>query len=111
MNRNEPNDIHKYDGIKLVSISAMLLALLLAFGCKRGNPFAKATAEDPGNYIVIDGESVIDDVESPAPAQIPEADPEPVPRNRWRPPRSPRPSRPARTRQTTAASGCATSDR
>ena len=78
MNRNEPNDIHKYDGIKLVSISAMLLALLLAFGCKRGNPFAKATAEDPGNYIVIDGESVIDDIESPAPAQIPEAEPEPT---------------------------------
>lgn len=78
MNRNEPTDIHKYDGIKLVSISAMLLALLLAFGCKRGNPFAKATAEDPGNYIVIDGESVIDDVESPATAQIPEAEPEPT---------------------------------
>ena len=56
----------------------MLLALLLAFGCKRGNPFAKATAEDPGNYIVIDGESVIDDIESPAPAQIPEAEPEPT---------------------------------
>ena len=83
MNRNEPTNIHKYDhkydGIKLVSISAMLLALLLAFGCKRGNPFAKATAEDPGNYIVIDGESVIDDVESPAAAQIPEAEPEPTP--------------------------------
>lgn len=71
--------IHKYDGIKLVSISAMLLALLLAFGCKRSNPFAKATAEDPGNYIVIDGESVIDDVESPAAAQIPEAEPGPTP--------------------------------
>lgn len=82
MNRNEPTNIHKYDhkydGIKLVSISAMLLALLLAFGCKRGNPFAKATAEDPGNYIVIDGESVIDDIESPVPAQIPEAEPEPT---------------------------------
>ena len=83
MNRNEPTkaepNIHKYDGIKLVSISAMLLALLLAFGCKRGNPFAKATAEDPGNYIVIDGESVIDDVESPATAQISEGEPEPTP--------------------------------
>lgn len=83
MNRNEPTkaepNIHKYDGIKLVSISAMLLALLLAFGCKRSNPFSKATAEDPGNYIVIDGESVIDDVESPAAAQIPEAEPEPTP--------------------------------